>query len=207
MRAEISRLHKQLCVTSIYVTHDQAEAMIMGDRIAVMKQGRIQQVGNPFDLYWRPSTAFVAGFIGPRGMNFFQGTLLRVENDACFVEASAGANGSQRPLQARCPKDHPLLIPPNKEGQKVILGVRPEHIQYPALTGQGAPVALDGVVECIEPAGHESYIHLRRGEGALIARAAGQVRIPAAQTISLSFDIRQAHFFDALSGEALPCAS
>src|SRR5437870_870477 len=144
MRTEIKELHQRLKTTSIYVTHDQIEAMTMGDTIVVMHEGRIEQTGSPLELYDRPANLFVAGFIGSPAMNFLPGPLRRsgasaqVElDDGTRLPAPAGASGA--------------------EGQPVIYGVRPEHL---ALTGEGGmPVR----VVVIEPTGADTLVSCRRG--------------------------------------------
>ncbi|MFM8679812.1 MAG: ABC transporter ATP-binding protein [Alphaproteobacteria bacterium] len=140
MRIEIKALHQRLKTTTIYVTHDQIEAMTMADRIVVMHDGIVEQVGTPLELYDHPSNLFVAGFIGSPAMNFIEGTLRR-EDGAPVLEASGGR----------------LALPawaPGADGQKVTLGIRPEHLSISA-TG---PSSLDAVVEVVEPTGADTHV-------------------------------------------------
>jgi multiple sugar transport system ATP-binding protein len=140
MRIEIKALHQRLKTTTIYVTHDQIEAMTMADRIVVMHDGIVEQVGTPLELYDHPSNLFVAGFIGSPAMNFIEGTLRR-EGGTPVLEAKGGR----------------LALPafaPGAEGQKVTLGIRPEHLSISA-TG---PSTLDAVVEVVEPTGADTHV-------------------------------------------------
>ncbi len=146
MRTELKSLHKRLGATFVYVTHDQAEAMTMADRIVVMSRGRIEQVGTPLDIYNRPATRFVAGFFGTPTMNFLEGT----------VEL----NGSGRHFRAPG-LEHPLpdAVPAELAGRKVVLGVRSEHV----LVGDGA--ALEGTAQLTEPLGDATLVHFDDGQG------------------------------------------
>ena len=140
MRIEIKALHQRLKTTTIYVTHDQIEAMTMADRIVVMHDGIVEQVGTPLELYDHPSNLFVAGFIGSPAMNFIEGTLRR-DGGAPVLEAKGGR----------------LALPastPGADGQKVTLGIRPEHLSISA-TG---PASLDAVVEVVEPTGADTHV-------------------------------------------------
>jgi ABC-type sugar transport system ATPase subunit len=150
MRVEISRLHKQLACTMIYVTHDQVEAMTMADKIVVMREGRIEQVGSPSELYTRPESQFVAGFIGSPSMNFLKG---RIEaSDASGVEVRL-PDGSLVNAAVR-----------GKPGAEVTVGIRPEHLE-PAASGIGVKV------ETVELLGVESLVHshLETGEPLVIS--------------------------------------
>ncbi len=154
MRAEIRRLHNRLGVTSIYVTHDQTEAMTLADRIVVMNDGRIEQIGTPMDLFMNPVNTFVAGFIGSPPMNQFQGTLA---NGADGMAVTVG--------NARIAVSNGI---PNDPGREVVLGIRPEHIQL--TPGEGTspvPISLD----LVEPLGSEALLHAQLGQTALIVKA------------------------------------
>ena len=154
MRAEISRLQDDLGTTTIYVTHDQIEAMTMGDRIAVMRKGELQQVGQPQDLYDRPVNLFVGGFIGSPAMNMFEGTLVRSDG-GLFVEV-----GEQRLALG----DDALSARPALqayEGRTIVLGIRPEHVEDAALaTDAPADRRLRGTVELTEALGSEIVAHV-----------------------------------------------
>ena len=154
MRAEIRRLHNRLGVTSIYVTHDQTEAMTLADRIVVMNDGRIEQIGTPMDLFLNPVNTFVAGFIGSPPMNQFKGTL------------ASGDNGPAVKLG-----DTLVSVPdhvPNDPGRDVVLGIRPEHIQLSAGENTSAvPISLD----LVEPLGSEALLHAQIATDPLIIKA------------------------------------
>ncbi|HET6680227.1 MAG TPA: sn-glycerol-3-phosphate ABC transporter ATP-binding protein UgpC [Gemmatimonadaceae bacterium] len=195
MRREIARLHRDLGVTMIYVTHDQTEAMTLGDRIVVMNAGQVQQVDTPMALYDRPANLFVAGFIGSPSMNFVHGT---VENDgvARFV---ADGGGLRVPLASAVPGAAP--------GRALMLGVRPESI---TVHGDAAgPERDDGIaatIELLEPLGNETLVHLMsEGGQALTARAAPGTLPPggAAAGVRLTFDVTRLHFFADGAGERL----
>ncbi|HYC90638.1 MAG TPA: sn-glycerol-3-phosphate ABC transporter ATP-binding protein UgpC [Thermoanaerobaculia bacterium] len=170
MRAEITRLQQRLGTTCVYVTHDQIEAMTMGHRISVMKEGRIQQVGTPLEVYDRPANVFVAQFIGTPPMNFFDAT---VNGDR--LEAASFS----LPL--------PYALP---HGQKLRAGIRPEH-----LTRGNAPVQT--VVELVEPIGHEAVVHTRAGNDLLVATYDVHRMPRTGDTIELQLQTEKLHLFDA----------
>ncbi|MEP6558000.1 MAG: sn-glycerol-3-phosphate ABC transporter ATP-binding protein UgpC, partial [Burkholderiales bacterium] len=146
MRAEVKELHQRLGTTSIYVTHDQIEAMTMGDKIVVMKDGRIEQTGSPLELYDFPANQFVAGFIGSPAMNFLPGTL-RIDAGAAQVELNDGTRFAAPATEA------------GSDGQAVVLGTRPEHLQLVDSGGIPAKVAV------MEPTGMDTFVACRH-EGA-----------------------------------------
>jgi len=190
-RAEISRLHARLGATMIYVTHDQVEAMTMGDRICVMKDGAIMQVAEPLTLYNRPANLFVAGFIGSPSMNFFKGTLCRAGNSLNFVEDNLAAAPLTLPLEARAqsPIDQPI-----------VLGLRPEDISDP--TDDSAATA-EVMVEMAEPMGAETYLHLNTGATAFVARVQPAGRFTIGQKTKVAFRTAKAHLFDPATGQAI----
>src|ERR1700720_2505986 len=177
MRAEISRLQKQLRTTTVYVTHDQVEAMTMGHRIAVMQKGKLQQVGTPLEVYERPANLFVAGFIGTPPMNLLPGVLGGRAGDTATATVATGG------LELRLPAG--LLAPTRgQEGRRVVVGIRPENLREPGWSG-GAPGAgalqpLTARVEFVEPLGHEVIVHGRVGDHLLIAKVDPH-RAPAAE--------------------------
>jgi multiple sugar transport system ATP-binding protein len=184
-RAEISKLHAQLGATMVYVTHDQVEAMTMGDRICVMKDGRIMQVAEPMELYNRPANLFVAGFIGSPAMSFVHGTVEREKDTLVFLENSADS-----PLR--------LILPPSRTGafseqigKSVILGVRPEHVHLANETA-GSYLRID----VVEPMGAETFLTLATAKHTLTARVDPQHRLAPGDTVAVSFDLEHAHFFD-----------
>ncbi len=172
MRTEISKLHKKLGVTMIYVTHDQTEAMTMGDRIVLMKDGVIQQADKPMKLYEYPANKFVAGFIGSPAMNFIDGKISNQPDGCRFISEDGHFN-----------------IPfPAKEEGNYTLGVRPEEITF---TEEGIPAEL----ELIEPLGNESFCYLQAGKNKLIARIQGSEKIDRNIEVKLSFPEEKIHLF------------
>ncbi|HZN94841.1 MAG TPA: sn-glycerol-3-phosphate ABC transporter ATP-binding protein UgpC, partial [Myxococcales bacterium] len=156
MRAEIKKLQHRLQVTSVYVTHDQIEAMTMGHRIAVMKEGRLQQVGTPLDVYDRPANLFVAQFIGTPPMNFLKGKL---EDDGARVAGPTFSLPIPQELRAATQ---------GKGGSEVVVGIRPEHIHQRAPSDRGPTTELQILVELVEPVGDEVVVHGKLGEDSLV---------------------------------------
>jgi multiple sugar transport system ATP-binding protein len=190
MRIEIGNLHQRLGNTMIYVTHDQVEAMTMADRIAVLKDGRLEQFGRPLDLYNRPANLFVAGFIGSPRMNFLNGKIVSAGLDGVAVALDAGG-------EVRVPCAPGGL----GAGAGVRLGVRPEHIAL--VEGGAGDAAL--AVSITEQLGGESYLHgaLSSGE-TLSVRLPGQTKVRRGETIGLKLgEPGLRHLFDAETGRAL----
>jgi multiple sugar transport system ATP-binding protein len=199
-RKEIARLHRQLGATMIYVTHDQVEAMTMGDRIVVMNAGHIQQIGPPLELYERPANRFVAGFIGSPAMNFIDGI---VRDDAGEPRAVMLNGHFDVPVPVRGRMAVAAL-----RSQRLTLGIRPEDI---SLRGTALPpgqtVELDAVVEGVEPMGNEIFVYARAAGQEIVARIAPN-RLPAVdEAVRLVFDTDRIHFFDPETGAALPLRS
>jgi multiple sugar transport system ATP-binding protein len=184
MRTEIKELHQRLGTTSIYVTHDQIEAMTMADKIVVMRDGIVEQVGGPLELYDRPVNVFVAGFIGSPAMNMIPG-LARVDAGGGRVEFDGGVS-LPLPQGARA-----------ADGQQVLYGVRPEHC---ALTA-GAGLPADVVV--VEPTGADTQLYCRFGSRELAALVRDRVSCRAGDRVGLNPDPGRAHLFDAASGVTL----
>ncbi len=184
MRSEIKELHQRLKTTSIYVTHDQIEAMTMGDKIVVMRDGRIEQTGSPLELYDRPNNQFVAGFIGSPSMNFLPGTL-RSGGGLMRVEL---ADGTQL--------DAPLNTG-GRDGQPVVYGTRPEHL---ILADQGG---IPARVVVMEPTGMDTFVACRHGTADLSAVFRERHDFMPGSTIHLVPDLQRAHLFDASSGQRL----
>ncbi|WP_077034764.1 ABC transporter ATP-binding protein [Pelomonas sp. KK5] len=188
MRSEIKELHQRLATTSVYVTHDQIEAMTMGDRIVVMRDGRVEQAGRPLALYDQPANQFVAGFIGSPAMNFLPGTLrhaggaARVElADGTQLDAPLGAGGS--------------------DGQPVVYGTRPEHLSLVGSGGIAARVAV------LEPTGMDTFVACRHHQGTeLCAVFRERHEFAPGTTIHLQPDLQRAHLFDAGTGRRLSIA-
>ncbi|MBT7862012.1 MAG: ATP-binding cassette domain-containing protein, partial [Gemmatimonadetes bacterium] len=187
MRTEISKLHTKLEATMIYVTHDQTEAMTMGDRIVVMKDGRIQQNDTPLHLYNHPTNQFVAGFIGSPAMNFIEGRLAADPSGLRFDEGSISLVLPQQMKKALT--DH--------VDQEITLGIRPEDIHDPDTMGRGAEtLEIEAQVEVVEPMGNEVLLYLTTGKSSFVARV-DPIHIPVVgQTVKLAVEIDKAHFFD-----------
>lgn len=194
MRTEIKKLHNRLQTTMVYVTHDQVEALTMGNRIVVMKDGLIQQVDDPMQLYQNPRNRFVAGFIGSPPMNFLEGSIARNSTGFCFQNK----NFRVRLL------DHTFGQAQKYLDKKVILGIRPENI-YDRLFAQAASdeYTVKVVVDVVEPMGSEIYLHVSVGENAFVARVGPQDTARKNQDLQLVFDMTKAHFFDVETEEAI----
>ncbi len=180
-RVEIARLHQLLGATIIYVTHDQTEAMTLADRIVVMNQGCIEQVGKPLDLYYEPANLFVAGFIGSPAMNFFEATVERVEGREAHLRGAALA---------------PLVLPAGTltSGLKITVGARPEHL---TLDGE-KPFATTGVVELVERLGESSFAHVRRADDKLlVAEIRGRTTPKTGEKVAFGAELHDVHAFDA----------
>ena len=223
MRAEISRLQSNLGTTTIYVTHDQIEAMTMGDRIAVMRKGELQQVGQPQDLYDRPVNLFVGGFIGSPAMNMFEGRLARADGSLAVEIGS-----QQLALDATVLDARPGLRA--YEGKPVILGLRPEDVEDAALAGDApADRRLQGTVELTEALGAEIVLHVSidakqaltedvrelaedlgeeledeaEGKTTLVGRIGARSNLRIGETAELAVDTGALHFFDPATGTGI----
>ena len=190
MRTELTKLHKKLETTFIYVTHDQVEAMTMASRIVVMKDGLIQQVDTPQNLYDLPCNVFVAGFIGTPQMNFIESTISKEGND--LYVSFAGVKFKLPTEKA----ENPDLL--EYVGKKVIMGVRPEAIHdEPMYLSTLADWTADAMVDVTELMGAEIYLYLSMGEETnLIARVSSRSKAKSGDTVKVAFDISHAHFFD-----------
>lgn len=184
MRTEISKLHSRLETTMIYVTHDQVEAMTMGDRIVVMRDGRIQQIDTPLNLYHRPQNKFVAGFIGSPSMNFIDGELIR-ENGLRFKTAHWAL-----PVPEGAPQQALAAF----VGQPVILGIRPEDLAV--ATDADDASTLTCKVDVVEPMGNETFIYLNTGADTLVARMSLAALPAVFSNFAVQIDMNKAHFFD-----------
>ena len=183
-RAELKDLHQRLRTTTIYVTHDQIEAMTMADKIVVMNGGRVEQVGSPLELYDHPANQFVAGFIGSPSMNFLPGV----------VEAAGfrAEGGSLWPL----PKEGPLGA--NANGRAAVYGVRPEHLRL-AGAGMGVPLT----VQVVEPTGSETQVHGRLHGVPVLGAFRERVAAEPGHAISVTADPALVHLFDQTTGARL----
>jgi multiple sugar transport system ATP-binding protein len=185
MRAEIVKLHRRLGTTTIYVTHDQTEAMTMANRIVVMKGGVIQQVGTPKEVYDNPENIFVGGFIGSPAMNFFNGKL----EDGKFVIGNKKIDipeGKMKPLREQ-----------GYVGKEVVLGIRPEDFHDEQVFIEASPgTAVKLNVEVSELTGAETMVYSTFEGQNLVARIDSRTNIKSGDTIELAFDMNKTHFFD-----------
>ncbi len=195
-RAELIKLHRRLEITTIYVTHDQVEAMTMGDRIAVMNHGLMQQCDTPLNLYHHPANIFVAGFIGSPAMNFVTVTLSG-EGDKVF--ADSGSFRVQLPAtQAAAVKSH--------IGQECTFGIRPEDIYDKSLEGLVKPTPGNTItvgVDVLEPLGSDVEMHITSGEHNLIAKIDSKTQAKVGENIDVVLDLDKAHLFDPKTEQAL----
>jgi len=195
MRTEISKLHNRLETTMIYVTHDQLEAMTMGDRIVVMKDGKILQVDDPITLYDHPKNLFVAGFIGSPPMNFIQGKLVSEGGGVFFDQGNIKVQLDEKNF------DNQVQSFMN---QRVIFGIRPEDIHDPAETRDFRPnTNVRAKVEVIEPVGSESIWYLSAGNATFIAKVNSHVKAEVNREKELVFNVTKAHLFDPASEKAI----
>lgn len=187
MRTEIHKLHIRLQTTIIYVTHDQVEAMTMGERIAVMKDGVIQQVADPITIYDHPKNKFVAGFIGSPPINFMNGKIIKKNGRIYFDEGK---------ILVKLVEDMEKIMTPYI-GRDVIFGIRCEDIYDKLFVSQAPPENIVRVnCEVYEPMGSEVYLHLNTGRHTFIARVGAHDRPQVNQDMDLVFDMSKVHFFD-----------
>jgi multiple sugar transport system ATP-binding protein len=183
MRTEIKELHQRLKTTTVYVTHDQIEAMTMGDRVAVIRKGELQQVDRPQTLYDHPDNLFVAGFIGSPAMNFLKGKIT-VNGSASFE----GPNGVKLPLGSGAPA--------NSDGKPAVYGIRPEHF---TIADDGA----EAEIVVVEPTGSETQVFAKLGGEEVVAVFRERHQFNPGDKIRLKPDQRVVHLFDEATGKRL----
>jgi len=188
MRAELSKLHTRLQATMIYVTHDQVEAMTMGEKIVVMKNAEIQQISDPRTLYDKPVNKFVAGFIGSPSMNFIEGTIEEKKGAMYFNEEN---------FEVKIPESMTEKLK-GHTGVEITMGIRPEDI-YDKVYAPNASAdnTLNATVEVVEQLGSENLVYLTTGKTPFIAKMDTDADISVNQEIELVFDMNKSHFFDA----------
>jgi multiple sugar transport system ATP-binding protein len=193
-RAEISKLHQRLETTFIYVTHDQTEAMTMGTRIAVLKDGLLQQIDTPQVLYKEPQNVFVAGFIGSPAMNFFHATITASDGK---LSLDTGA------FRVDLPDDKAVLYRQHA-GKQVIFGIRPEDIHDPQYAPPGIQAAmLEGQVDVTELMGNEVIVYLLTGEYQYLARVDPRTDFRVGNQVQVAMNMANAHIFDRQTEEAI----
>jgi multiple sugar transport system ATP-binding protein len=183
MRAEIKELHQRLKTTTVYVTHDQIEAMTMADRIVVLRDGVVEQTGAPLDLYDRPTNLFVAGFIGSPSMNFLKGTIKVGDKPRFMVD-----NSVSLPLAS---------APPGSDGRPAIYGIRPEHLTL------GGPDGMPAEVSVLEPTGQETQVFAKLGQQKIVAVFRERMTAKPGETLPMTPDVASAHLFDEKTGARL----
>ena len=181
MRAEIKELHQRLKTTTVYVTHDQVEAMTMADKIVVLHDGVVEQIGSPLELYDRPANLFVAGFIGSPAMNMIQGVIRPGTTPAFEAE-----DGTRLPLGS---------VPGNSDGRKAIYGFRPEHLAL------GGPVKTE--ISVIEPTGSETQVVARLAGQKIVGVFRERISARPGEVLSVAPNLSSVHLFDAASGQRL----
>jgi multiple sugar transport system ATP-binding protein len=192
MRVEIKKLHVRLGTTAVYVTHDQVEAMTLGDRVVVMKDGFVQQVGEPLELYNQPANRFVAGFIGSPAMNF--ATVAVSEEGGALWAANEG-------MRIKVPAEIAGRIG-RYAGQAAILGIRPEDLRI-AAGADPAELSFDAVVEVVEPLGSEILLDVAVGSAMMVASVEPTVRAKVRDRLRLALNPERLHFFDPVSEAAI----
>jgi multiple sugar transport system ATP-binding protein len=184
-RAELEKIHQRVGKTTIYVTHDQVEAMTMGDRIVVLKDGVLQQAGSPQELHDHPLNLFVAGFIGAPAMNFFPAKATTNAADTGFAAV---------PLDGQATR---------LAGRELIVGMRPEDIHDLARTSGEGKLPVDAKVEVVEYLGNELQLHLSAAGHAFVARVSTDTHAAPGASMRVGFDLRKVHFFDSATEEAI----
>jgi multiple sugar transport system ATP-binding protein len=197
MRRLIGQLNRRLPCTMIYVTHDQTEAMMLGTRLAVMKQGVIQQLAEPMQIYRRPSNTFVAGFIGWPPMNLLEGRLVSKGNDVWF-EQQQGAKTATSLVVKLSAWDQNLIG--RVKDQVLVLGFRPEDLRVASNTRDGW---IEGEVSAIERAGATAFVHLTNGMGTVVAAVSPSLDVCLKERRRFELDMPRIHFFDGATGQAL----
>jgi multiple sugar transport system ATP-binding protein len=190
-RLELKKLHERLATTAVYVTHDQVEAMTMGDRIVVMRDGLIQQIGSPLELYDRPANKFVGGFIGSPAMNFFDARL-NGEGDAVCLQAGE--------VRIDLPAEKASRLADYRKKQ-VVVGIRPEDLKVLDKHAEGK--TLQGEVEVVEPIGNETYVDFNAGSFSLIAAVGRKAGIKTHSNLVVAPNLENLHLFDAESEKAI----
>lgn len=196
-RAEILKLHQRIQTTVMYVTHDQVEAMTMGDRIAVLNDGMIQQLGTPQEVYDHPANMFVAGFIGSPTMNFIPNVQVVAEENSTFILLDGIGRVAVPPPYAKRAQA--------SAGRNLTFGIRPAHLEDATLSGLDRDIesTIDATVEIVENLGNELQVYLTSGNKDLIATLHTRSHLAPGQKIRLSVDSNQMHLFDSDTGQTI----
>lgn len=203
MRTEIQNLRTRLGMTMIYVTHDQAEALALGDRVAVMCAGRLQQVGPPREIHDAPANQFVAGFVGSPAMNMFPGTIAQRDGHLVFIGTAATPPGTPPGFILRLAGERSAAFGCH-QGRRVLLGFRPEHLTVAdTATPKDSHPTIIATLQAVEFAGAEMILRLTAGEETFQVRAGANVALQPGRSTSVVFDLRRARVFDAATGGLL----
>jgi multiple sugar transport system ATP-binding protein len=210
LRLELVKLHARLATTILYVTHDQAEALALGRRVAVMRDGTFQQIADPLTLYRRPVNLFVAGFIGSPPMNFLKGTLVSEDGALWFHELSLTRDTESAPLRniRVCLPESWISKSDRLKGfigKEIILGIRPEDIVQPE-SGQPCPdnrQTIEATIDIVEFFGAETHVYFRTASHRFAGRFRGWHEAKADERVTFRFDMRHAHLFDPITGAVL----
>jgi len=195
MRSELKKLQRRLNVTTIYVTHDQVEAMVMADRVAVMRSGRIQQVGTPQEVYDKPANVFVAGFIGSPRMNLFPASV--VERDGAILLDAGG-------LEVKLPADMAEALRRAGPPGEVIAGIRPEDIHPTDRVPPGVePYEVEGKVDFVEPLGSDTIVHVETSGPVILMKVPGSFPVRMGDEIRVVLNLRKLHVFEKSSEKAI----
>ncbi|MBK8984883.1 MAG: sn-glycerol-3-phosphate ABC transporter ATP-binding protein UgpC [Chloroflexi bacterium] len=193
-RAEITKLHKRLGTTFIYVTHDQVEAMTMGDRIAVLADGILQQIDSPRNLYNKPNNVFVAGFIGSPSMNFFNATVIQEEGHL-FLDTGD--------FRVQIP-DSRKTIYQSYAGKEVTMGMRPEHVHSPEFAPPSIVASpFKATAELVELLGHELHLYVNTGKNSMVATVDTRMNVTVGNTVDLVMDMNNVYLFDKTTEQAI----
>ncbi len=194
MRAEISKLHRQLEATIIYVTHDQVEAMTMANRIFIMDSGRLQQSGPPLEVYKKPNNKFVAGFIGSPAMNFINAVLTK-EDGLLFINADG--------IRLKVPDGFSSRLK-DYIGREIVFGVRPEDIYDKRFYSDAqSSNTLKAKIDVIEPLGSEIFVYFKCGKDSFVGRMDSRTQVEVEQNMEIAIDMEKTHFFDARTSMAV----
>jgi len=196
-RSEIIKIHQRISTTVIYVTHDQVEAMTMGDRIAVLNAGLIQQLGSPQELYDHPSNLFVGGFIGSPAMNFFNGAKVATDGDATKIVLDGVGQVEVPPLYTEQTRA--------ATGKNITFGIRPEHLEDASLLSADARngSTLSAPVDVVEHLGSELLVYMTAGGKSIVARLDPRSQARTGGTVTMHVDTDHIHLFDTDTGQAI----
>jgi multiple sugar transport system ATP-binding protein len=203
MRAELIRLHREVGTTTIFVTHDQVEAMTMGHRVAVLNDGILQQVGPPREVYERPVNLFVAGFLGAPPMNLVEAELTSDDDGGLVARADS--------ITAPVPPQMVRVLENTASGRNIGLGIRPEELEVAgasdASAGPSGSVVVKGLVDVVELLGGDSYLHLTCGSQEVVGKVPAAMSFDAGASVALRARADAAHFFDLKTGLRLDVAA